>query len=367
MISVILPVYRNTTLVEYCLETLLRRLPSHTEVIVVDDASGSDTIELLKRFDQTTLIVHEANRGNTAAYNTGARAARGDTLVFMDSDVLVPDGALAEFARVLGGDEEIGALGSVLLYPQDYSIQHAGVAFDRFVLSHLYVGRPLDSVPLKELEERQAVTAAFFSCRRAVYDEVGGFDETYRDGLEDIEFSLRCRELGYKNFVTSRVPALHLESASRGSFKSIRRTYNYSIFFSRWAGRFSVDLYDYVRGASELLRARSPDATDYSAPVVNFCTTPSWAELAQALRPGLRLGSAHDLSGFIGESDRIDLYRQLPLAFQRGPSPLVFVVDHFSQLIGNRHWFAQRSAADVVVDRHANVLLASDFASGSRA
>ncbi len=73
------------------------------------------------------------------------------------------------------------------------------------------------------------------------------------DGLEDVEFCLRCRELGYRNVLSSRYPAMHHESATRGPYKHIRRVYNYSIFFSRWSGRFLPDLHDYVRTSSQFL------------------------------------------------------------------------------------------------------------------
>src|SRR6185295_15631079 len=98
----------------------------------------------------------------TAAYNTGARAARGDLLVFVDSDVFVPAGALEEMSRLLIENEDFGVVGSLLLYPHDYTIQHAGVAFDKWTVCHLFVGRSIDEIDLKPMEDRQAVTAAFF-------------------------------------------------------------------------------------------------------------------------------------------------------------------------------------------------------------
>lgn len=361
MLSVIVPIYKNANLVEYCLTLLADRLPRDAELILVDDASGAETVQMLKRFSGARLIEHRENRGNTAAYNTGAAAARGEFLAFVDSDVFVPAGALEEFSQVLTDDDELGAVGSLLLYPYDYTIQHAGVAFDRWATSHLFVGRRRDEIDLNPVEERQAVTAAFFACRRTVFEEVGGFDETYRDGMEDMEYCLRCRELGYRNVLLSRFPAMHLESASRGPYKYIRRTYNRSIFFSRWSGRFRPDLCDYV-AASATKALVNWNAAAYPAPVINFCTTPNWLELVEALSAcGVKPGTIHDLSGWLGESAPIDLFRTVPLAFHRLPSSLLFVVDYFAQLKRNQLWFSRRLSSDVVVDRHANVLTGERF------
>lgn len=361
MLSVIVPIYRNVNLVEYCLTTLVENLPTDAELVLVDDASGPETVQLLKSFKGTRLIEHTENRGNTAAYNTGAKAAWGDILAFVDSDVFVPAGALEELSRLLTEDDHLGAVGSLLLYPHDYTIQHAGVAFDKWTLSHLFVGRSPREIDLKPVEPRQAVTAAFFACRRAVYEQVGGFDETYRDGLEDIEYCLRCGELGYQNVLASRFPAMHLESATRGPYKHIRRTYNYSIFFSRWAGRFRADLLDFV-SASARKTLSNGNHLNYPAAVLNFCTTPNWRDLAEALfAGGVTPGTIHNLSGSLAESDAIDLFRSVPLAFHRLPGSIVFVVDHFSQLMRNYLWFGRRLNCDIIVDRHANVLTSREF------
>jgi GT2 family glycosyltransferase len=364
MLSVIVPIYKNTNLVEYCLTLLIDKLPADAELILVDDASGSETAQLLKSFKGARLVEHKENRGNTAAYNTGAAIAQGNVLVFVDSDVFVTAGALEEFSQILTADDRLGAVGSLLLYPYDYTIQHAGVAFDKWTLSHLFVGRRRDEIHLEPVEERQAVTAAFFACRRAVFEEVGGFDETYRDGLEDIEYCLRCRELGYRNVLLSRFPSMHLESATRGPKKHIRRTYNYSIFFSRWSGRYRPDLCDYMAASAKVTLAHW-SAAPFPVMVLNFCTTPNWLELAEILSAcGVILGTIHDLSGSASESDQIDLFRTIPLAFHRLPSSIVLIVDHFAQVARNQLWFGRRLSSDVIVDRHANILTSEQFGFG---
>jgi len=355
MLSIVVPVYRNGTLVEYCLSRIEASLPADAELIVVDDSSGAETLEILNRFKRARIVSHPSNRGNTAAYNTGAREAAGDQLAFIDSDVFIPPGSLDELSATLAADEKTGIVGNVLLYPYDYTIQHAGVAFDKWAVPHLYVGRRLDEVALEPIEERQAVTAAFFVCKRSLFEAIGGFSESYRDGLEDVEFCLRSRELGFRNLLSSRRPAMHLESATRGPFKQIRRLYNYSIFYSRWVGRFRPDLYDYLRMSAA--KALLNSTVRLPVVVLNFCPTPNWPELVEVLAEmNIRASTVHDLSGPIAESDPIELFKVVPMAFHRLPQTIVFVVEHFGQLLKNRHWFARRSASDLVIDRHANVV-----------
>jgi GT2 family glycosyltransferase len=364
MLSIIVPVYRNGNLVEYCLSRIESSLPSSAELIVVDDSSGAETLEILNRFKSARIVSHPSNRGNTAAYNTGAREAKGDQFAFIDSDVFIAPGSLDELSKTLAADEKTGIIGNVLLYPYDYTIQHAGVAFDKWAVPHLYVGQKLNEVALEPIEERQAVTAAFFVCRRSLFEAIGGFSESYRDGLEDVEFCLRSRELGFRNILSSRHPAMHLESATRGPFKHTRRLYNYSIFYSRWVGRFRPDLYDYLRVSAKKALLR----TNVRPPVVvlNFCPTPNWHELVEILtNVNIRASTVHDLSGPFAESDPIDLFKIVPMAFHRLPQTIVFVVEHFAQLSKNRHWFARRATTDVVIDRHANVVTAERLGYGT--
>ena len=61
MLSVIVPIYKNTNLVEYCLQHLVERLPADAELILVDDASGPETVQLLERFEVARIIKHQHN------------------------------------------------------------------------------------------------------------------------------------------------------------------------------------------------------------------------------------------------------------------------------------------------------------------
>jgi GT2 family glycosyltransferase len=359
LLSVVLPVYRNTVLLEYCLDRLLAAVPRDTEIVVVDDASGVDTAQILAKYSGITTVTHTENRGNTVAYNTGARAARGDVLVFIDSDVFVPAGGLERLTAV-ANDPAVGVVGALLIHPQDYSLQHVGVAFDRWVVTHIYAGRHVDAVSFAPLEPRQAVTAALCAVRRDVFESVGGFDETYRDGMEDVDFCLKVAAKHARNVVCTDVRALHIESATRGAYKHVRRTYNYAIFFERWGGRFEVDLGIYIERCASMLPTRMFGKYRYK--VINFCATPNWAELSSlGARDRFELGARHDYSGFIAEHEPIDLFRSIPLATHRDPGPLVFTVDHYKQLAGNVEWFRTRRAADIVIDRHANVVSSEEY------
>ena len=99
--TVVIPVFNRPRAIERALRSCLAQRYSDFEVVVVDDASTDDSIAAARRFTdpRITLLQHAVNRGACAARNTGVSCARGEWIVFLDSDdELLPD-ALEIMAR----------------------------------------------------------------------------------------------------------------------------------------------------------------------------------------------------------------------------------------------------------------------------
>ena len=89
--SIIIPVFNAEHSIEAMLNSVFNDLPDNFEVIVVDDASTDNGIDIAKKFP-VQILTHSVNKGPSAARNTGAKAARFETLIFLDADVeLYPD------------------------------------------------------------------------------------------------------------------------------------------------------------------------------------------------------------------------------------------------------------------------------------
>src|SRR5262245_36509235 len=127
--SIIIPVRDQAPVTANCLKTLLAP-PEHlkdAEIIVVDDGSTPP----MERVpgppgDQVRLVAHEINRGFAAACNTGAEAASGEYLVFLNNDTVPREGWLDALVRYAEERPRAAAVGSKLLFP-DETVQHAGV------------------------------------------------------------------------------------------------------------------------------------------------------------------------------------------------------------------------------------------------
>ena len=100
-VSVVIPSYNRASLVGETIENMLRQtLPPH-EVIVVDDGSTDNSVEVIKAFGPRVQLIQQANRGPGAARNAGFAASTGEFIQFMDSDDLASHNKLEVQARAL--------------------------------------------------------------------------------------------------------------------------------------------------------------------------------------------------------------------------------------------------------------------------
>ena len=176
----------------------------------------------------------------------GAAAATGEQFVFLNNDTEVHPNWLEPLVALLD-DPEVGAVGSKLLYP-DGTIQHCGVVLledamdsDRFMATHWLAGSPGDADLTNQLRQFQVVTAACVLIRRAAFEEVGGFDERYWNGYEDIDLCLKLGERGWKVMYEPASVVTHIESAS-GSERFRLTDQNVARLMSRWGGKVVLDI-----------------------------------------------------------------------------------------------------------------------------
>lgn len=230
-----MPVHNRAALTAQCLDVLLDSpldvVPP--EIVVVDDASSDTTAQVLAaRADRVRVVRHEQNSGFAVACNVGAAVATGEWLVFLNNDTIPQAGWLDALLRYASSRERIGLVGSKLLFPND-TIQHAGVVFARDLTPHhVYTGFRADHPAVGKSREFQVVTGACAIIRRALFDEVGGFDAAFVNGYEDVDLCLRIRRLGYEVHYCHESVLYHLESATRDYAFDQQ---NHALFRERWA------------------------------------------------------------------------------------------------------------------------------------
>ena len=202
-ISVIIPCFNRVELTRGCVASVAKSDPI-LEVVLVDNGSHDATKVL------DVAVRNDTNLGFAKACNQGAHAASGDTLIFLNNDTLVRPG-WTRFAY-LCDDESVGCAGPKLLYPTG-EIQHAGVGIDFTRPWGLEAFNILDDWT-HEPSDVDGVTGACLAIRRDLFLELGGFDEGYWNGYEDVDLCLSALAAGKSNMYDPRSSIVHLESQS---------------------------------------------------------------------------------------------------------------------------------------------------------
>ncbi len=255
--SIIIPVFNKLELTKQCLAGLAAatRDVEH-EIIVVDNHSTDGTAEYLNSRDGDIQIIRNPdNFGFAKACNQAARAARGTYLVFLNNDTVPLDNWLRAMVSEVEEHSEVGIVGSKLLFPNG-SIQHAGVVLDRLALAPYYLYRsfPGDHAAVNRRRELQVVTGACLLIRRGLFEKIGGFDEGFINGFEDVDLCLKARNEGWRVVYQPRSCLLHLESQTLG--KNIHDAQNAGRLHERWGNRWWHGDEDshYVADGYKLLR-----------------------------------------------------------------------------------------------------------------
>lgn len=232
MVSVVIVTYNNVELTRACIDSLLDSgAYPNLELVIVDNASSDDTRNYLRYLARTdprvSIVLNPRNLGFAAANNQGLRLARGDRLVLLNNDTVVPRGWLAPLLRHLD-NPQIGLVG-----PTTNAVgNEAKVRIDYQQLDGLQ-----DFADRRERQYRGCcfdipMLAMFcVALRREVLEQVGWLDETFGIGMfEDDDYSRRVQTAGWRTVCAEDGFIHHYGQAS---FKALIPTGEYQRLWDR--------------------------------------------------------------------------------------------------------------------------------------
>ena len=200
MISVVVPSYNRKDCVLALLADLEQQEGVDFEIIVVDDCSPDDTVDVVRsEFPNVRLYVNEKNGGPSVTRNRGIKEARGEIIVGFDSDVTVPDkDTLRRVEEHFKENPKTGGLAFRLFKPD-------GVSED--------VGRWWHPLPVEEFATRSFETSYFsgtaYAFRKEVVMRAGLFPEIYYMHYEEVELAYRVLDQGDVILYTPNLSVLH--------------------------------------------------------------------------------------------------------------------------------------------------------------
>lgn len=199
-VSVVVPVYNGGSAFRRCLESIDATDPRPLEIVVVADGETDGSGRLAEETGARVIRLPEPG-GPARARNAGAREARGEILFFIDADVTVPPNAVALVSGAFAAEPALSAcFGSYDDEPFELNLlsQYKN-------LQHHWVHQAGN-------EAASTFWAGCGAMRRAVFVQLGGFDEAYRrPSIEDIELGYRLRRAGRPIRVLKSLQVKHLK------------------------------------------------------------------------------------------------------------------------------------------------------------
>ncbi|HYR87050.1 MAG TPA: glycosyltransferase family 2 protein [Terriglobia bacterium] len=239
MISIIILVHNKLELTQRCLSALAGAVGNiEHEVLCIDQASTENVAALqdaASKFRRFRFIRNQQNLSFSAANNRAAAASIGDKLLFLNNDVMAARGSVEALLATLAEDPLNGIAGPKLVYPSG-RVQHAGIAQMLWgYVSNYGVGGDAADSRFQQTCERFAVTGAMACLPRNVFERVGGFDERYSWGYEDVDLSLKVRAAGFRVLYVPKAESIHEESATLSSLRNPGAlAHNYQTYRTSW-------------------------------------------------------------------------------------------------------------------------------------
>ena len=239
-VSVVVASFNGARTLPACLNSLVQLNYPDYEIILVDDGSTDNSLEIAKHFPDVRTIAHPTNQGLSVARNTGIAAARGEIIAFTDSDCRADE----DWLFYLVGDllkGEFAGIGGHNFLPPDDSLVAAAVMVSPGGPAHVMLSD-------REAEHIPGCNMAFY---KWVLEEIGGFDPIFHAAGDDVDVCWRVQQHGHKigfspagfvwHYRRSTVPAYLRQQQGYGEAEALllrkHPEYFNSVGRSIWRGR----------------------------------------------------------------------------------------------------------------------------------
>ncbi|HWY15780.1 MAG TPA: glycosyltransferase [Rhizomicrobium sp.] len=218
-VSIVIPVHDKFEMTYFCLSALLFAWNRASfEVIVVDDGSTDETLEIQNIVHGIKHARHVEAKGFVRACNRGAQAAEGDYIVFLNNDTEPTSRWLDELLYAFESFDGVGLAGAKLLYPNGVLQEAGGIVWANG--NPWNYGRNQNAAAPEYSYTRQVdyVSGAALMIPRQVWRDVGGFSEEFAPAyFEDTDLAFKVRARGLKTVYVPHAVVYHYEGASSGT------------------------------------------------------------------------------------------------------------------------------------------------------
>jgi GT2 family glycosyltransferase len=250
LILIVIPSKNGRALLQAAVESIERTAAgARYRLVVIDhESDDEDACEYLESLRGRHTVMPYKGVFNFSRMNNQAVKRYGkdaEFVLFLNNDIEATQEGWLDRLRCLANRADVGAVGALLMY-SDRRVQHAGVvigfnnsADHALRLQEVFLDdtgrRNLGyNCALTSVRDYSAVTAACMMMRRAVFDEMGGFDTRFGIGFNDTDLCLRIADAGYKILYDGYTILYHYESATRSKTKQVFHPSDTERMTRRW-------------------------------------------------------------------------------------------------------------------------------------
>ncbi len=208
-------------------------------VVIIDNSSNDGSLEKFENIKlPLTIIENVQNLGFAKACNQGAKESQADYLLFLNPDTSLFKNSLNEPITFMQRIENtnIGIIGVQLVdemnnvsrtcsrFPNAFSLVYMSLGLDR-LFPKIFPGHFMTDWNHKESKTVDQVMGAFFCVRRNLFEKLNGFDERFFVYFEDLDFSLRSKEYGFKSYYLASAQIYHKGGGTSEKIKAVRLFY----------------------------------------------------------------------------------------------------------------------------------------------
>lgn len=213
-VSLIIVNWNGASYIEKCVRSLLEIDYENFEIIVIDNNSSDNSVEILrKKFPNLKIIVNNENLGFAPACNIGITASDSTFVGLFNSDATADPNWLRELVTALSNSDQAGAaMGPIYYYDTPNKIWFSGGKVDAFTGFFWHAGQ--NSFQFSTVDEFDAFTGCAVLIKRSALERIGLLDEGYFLYGEDVDLSINIRRLGLDLLFVPSAVSWHMVSAS---------------------------------------------------------------------------------------------------------------------------------------------------------
>jgi GT2 family glycosyltransferase len=217
-ISIVIVNWNGAAHLPVCLNALRAQIYRNFEVIVADNASRDDSLQLLARdYPEVKVVALPENRGFTGGNNAGIRAASGEIIILLNNDTEADPHWLEEISAAFERHPEAGLVASkMMLFDRRDTFHTAG---DFYRLDGIPGNRGVWEIDRGQYDREEYVFSACggsAAYRKSMLDQIGLLDEDFFYSCEDIDLAWRAQLAGWKCVYAPKAIVYHKLSATGG-------------------------------------------------------------------------------------------------------------------------------------------------------